>query len=478
MAREFKAVDRDQLMLLPPDLWDWLPQDHLVRLVLEVVDQLDLAAIEGVYQLGGVGREGFQPRMMTALLIYAYCHGVRSSRRIERACFTDVAFRVITAQQRPDFSTIAKFRKRHASALAELFGQVLAICGRAGLGRVGVVAIDGSKIAGQASPRKNYSAKRLRKLAAGILEEAAKIDEAEDAEFGLDRRGDELPEPLAPGSDRAERIRKGLARVQAEEEAAVAADVAVAEGKAARARRTAERERCYHERRREGKRSRADRRPVDDQIKVQRADARVRAAEDEVRQARAGQGPRARNADPRVNVTDPDSQVMFVRGKGYLQGYNAQLAVSDDHLILATDISTDTNDMRLFPGMLDRVVDSVATHLNDAEIGTVLADAGYCTHEALTHPGPDRLIATGRTPDQPSQTGKDPAIAAMAKRLADGSPDRRTYARRQATVEPVIGQLKDRIGLRRFSRRGREAAKHELAFAALAFNLHRLALTR
>jgi hypothetical protein len=416
--------------------------------------------------------------MMTALLIYAYCQGVQSSRRVERACLTDVAFRVITAQQRPDFSTIAKFRKRHASALADLFGQVLAICGRAGLGRVGVVAIDGSKIAGRASPRKNYSAKRLGKLAAGIIAEADKVDEAEDAEFGSDRCGDELPESLAPGSDRAERIRQGLARVQAEEDAAVAADIAVAERKAAQARRTAERERRYQERRREGKRSRADRRPVDDQIKVQRADARVKATEEEVRQARAGHGPRAQKADPRVNLTDPESRVMFVRGKGYLQGYNAQLAVSDDHLILATDISTDTNDMQLFPGMLDQTVASVATHLGAAEIGIVLADAGYSTHEALTHPGPDRLIATGRVPDQPSQTGKDPAMAAMAKRLADGSPDRRTYARRQATVEPVIGQLKDGIGLRRFSRRGKEAAKHELAFAALAFNLHRLALTR
>ena len=475
MAGEFKAVDRDQPMLLPPDLQDWLPEDHLARLVVAVVEQLDLTVIEARFARGGVGREAFSPRMLTALLIYAYCQGVRSSRQIERCCVTDVAFRVIAAQQRPDHTTVARFRRRHAAALADLFGQVLAICGRAGLGRVGIVAVDGTKIAGQASPQKNYTEKTLRKLAAGILDEAAATDAAEDAEFGPDRSGDELPRDLRPGPDRAARIRQALAQVEAEKAAAVAEDTAVAERKLARARRSAAGERGYLTRRREGRRPRPDRMPLEEQARVRRADARVAVTEHELAQAKAGQGRRAQKAKPVANISDPDSHIMFVRGKGYLQGYNAQLAVSDDHLILATDISTDTNDMLLFPGMLDQTMANIAAHLDGAEIGVMLADAGYCTHEALTWPGPDRLIATGHQPDQPAQTGKDPAIAAMAKRLAEGSPDRAIYKRRQATVEPVIGQLKDRVGLRRFARRGKQAAAHELALAALAYNIRRLA---
>ena len=336
-------------MLLPPDLRDWLPEDHLARLVLEVVEQLDLTAIEASFVRGGVGREAFDPGLLTALLIYGYCQGVGSSRQIERACVTDVAFRVIAAQQQPDHTTVARFRQRHAAALADLFGQVLAMCGRVGLGRVGIVAIDGTKIAGQASPRKNYTENTLRRLAADIIDDAAAIDAAEDAEFGSERSGDELPQDLRPGPDRAARIRHALAEVEAEKAAAAAEDTAVAEPKLGRARRAAARERDVQLRRREGRRPRVDRMRLDEQVKVRRADARVAATEQELAQAKDGQGPRARTARPVRNISDPDSHVMFVRGKGYLQGYNGQLAVSDDHLIVATGISTNSNDMLLFP---------------------------------------------------------------------------------------------------------------------------------
>jgi transposase len=478
MALGFKVVEREQPMLLPPDLQDWLPADHLARLVLEVVDQLDLSAIESRFQLGGVGREAFHPRLLTGLLIYAYCVGVRSSRQMERLCATDVAFRVISAQQHPDHTTLARFRQRHAAALADLFGQVLAICGRAGMGRVGIVAIDGTKIAGQASPRKNYSESTLRKMAAdvaaGVVADAERTDAAEDAEFGPDRSGDELPEELRPGRDRKARIRQALAQVEAEKVAAAAADVAAAERKVATARRGAQRERRDQTRQRAGRRERADRAPIEEHLKVRRADARVATMEADLARARSGEGRRAKATQPTANISDPESHIMFVRGKGFLQGYNAQLAVSDDHLIVATGISADTSDMRLFSTMLDHAVTNTATHLGGT-IGVAVADAGYCSREALLHPGPDRLIATGRKPDQPAGTGKDPAIAAMAARLADDSSDRAIYRRRQATVEPVIGHLKDRLGLRRFMRRGKQAAGHELAFAALAHNILRLA---
>jgi transposase len=318
VAREFKAVDRDMPMLLPPDLREWLPEGHLSYLVLEVVEQLDLSAIICFYRRGGAGREAFDPAMLTALLIYAYAQGVRSSRQIERDCVTDVAMRMVAAQQRPDHTTLARFRQRHAAALADLFGQVLGLCGRAGMGRVGIVAVDGTKIAGQASPRKNYDEQRLRKMAAEIVEEAEATDAAEDAAFGPDRSGEELPDGLRPGPDRAARLRQALLQVEAEKAAAQAADEAAAEKKVARARRTADRERQNRQRQQATKRARANRRPVDQHAKVQRADARVAAAEEELAQARAGQGRRARTTKPRANISDPDSHLMFVRGKGYL----------------------------------------------------------------------------------------------------------------------------------------------------------------
>ncbi len=476
MAREFRAVDRETPMLLPPDLREWLPEDHLAYLVLGLVDQFDLSAVIKAYPRGGAGREAFDPAMLTGLLIYAYSQGLRSSRQIERGCVTDVAMRMLAAQQRPDHTTIARFRKRHAVALADLLGQVLQICHRAGMGRVGVVAVDGSKIAGQASPRKNYTEEKLRKMAADIVDEAAATDEAEDAEHGPDRSGDELPETLRPGADRAARIRRALRQVEEEKDAARAEDVLAAERKTERARRAAVRERRDAEQHRQGRKVRADRGPVEDYVKVRRADAQLAKQEAEEAQARAGQGLRAHRCKPTANVSDPDSHLMFVRGKGFLQGFNAQLVVTDDHLILATDVCTDTNDTRQYTGMVDQAVANAAAHLDGATIGTVLADAGYCTQEALTAPGPDRLIATGRKPDVPSQSGRAPAIAAMAERLAPDTPDRARYQRRQATVEPVIGHLKDRIGLRRFIRRGLAAARHELAFAAAVHNIRRLAV--
>lgn len=475
MAREFRVVERDQVMLLPPDLRDWLPPDHLAWLVLDVVDQLDLSVIESTFRRGGTGREAFDPGLLTALLVYGYCQGVRSSRQIERACVTDVAFRVVAAQQRPDHTTIARFRARHAAALADLFGQVLTLCQQAGLGQVGVVAVDGTKIAGQASPRKNYTEKTLRRLAEDILDDAAATDAAEDATEGPDRRGDELPDTLRPGADRAARIRQALRRVEEQKAQARAGDVAAGEQRLARARRTAQRHRDDIVRRPRMTGQRRPRLAAEDQARVKRADARVAVLTEELAQARAGNGRRAQTAAPTANVSDPDTQIMFVRGKGYLQGYNAQVAVSDDYLIVATEVTAETSDLRCFVPMMQLAVANVAAHLPSRQIETVLADAGYCTIDALTADGPDRLIATGRKPDRPAQTGKTPPIAAMAQRLAEGSRDRVTYQRRQATVEPVIGQLKDRIGLRRFARRGLQAAKHELALAATAHNIHRLA---
>lgn len=214
MAFDFVPVDRGQQFLMPPSLAEWLPADHEAWFVIDLVDGLDLAELEGSYRLGAQGRAPMSPAMLLALLIYAYTRGVESSRAIERACCEDVAFRVICANQAPDHTTIARFRQRHEASIKSLFAQVLGLCGRAGLVRVGVVAVDGTRMAANASLGANRDVERLREIASGIVDRAGEIDAAEDEEFG-DRRGDELPEDLADPERRRQRIAELLAELDA-----------------------------------------------------------------------------------------------------------------------------------------------------------------------------------------------------------------------------------------------------------------------
>ena len=210
MAHGFKRVDRDQAFLLPPDLRDWLPEQHLARFVVSVVDELDLTEVRAGYRLGGRGRQAYDPAMLTALLLYGYAIGVRSSRRLERACVEDIACRFIAANQHPDHVTIARFRSRHAEALAGLFTQVLALAVQAGLVDATVVAIDSTKIAADASMDRNVTLDRLEELARRVLEEAEAVDAEEDARYGPERRGDELRPGWEPGPGQREKIRQAL----------------------------------------------------------------------------------------------------------------------------------------------------------------------------------------------------------------------------------------------------------------------------
>jgi transposase len=218
VAKDFEYPDRDQVFLLPPDMREWLPAGHLVWMVIDTVAALDLRAFRGRAKLGGAGRAPLDPAMLLALLIYAYAHGQRSSRQIERLCQTDIAFKVICGNRAPDHTVIARFRARNDAAFAEVFAQVLMMCAKAGLGRFGTVAIDGTKIAANASKHATRSEDSLRVEAARILAEAAAVDAAEDAEFG-DARGDELPPELADPTTRAARIKEALAQIEAEKAA-------------------------------------------------------------------------------------------------------------------------------------------------------------------------------------------------------------------------------------------------------------------
>lgn len=500
MAKGFRPVDRDQVFLLPPDMRDWLDRDHLVWFVLDAVAGLDLSGFVARRRLGGAGRAAYHPQMMVGLLIYAYAVGQRSSRQIERSCHVDVAFRIACAQDVPDHATIARFRAEHERALAGLFEQILAMCARAGMGRLGTVALDGTKIAANASRAANRGESTLRKLVEDILAEAAATDAAEDEQFG-DRRGDELPPELADPSGRAARIKKMLDDIAAEREAKLT-DNERARAAAERVRTRGEALQVAREQVEQAHRDHADRLatahaagrrglpggkpvPVEKHLRVRRAKASLAKAQAALAKHATPPAPGSPREAKR-NLTDPHSRIMPTR-HGWIQGYNGQLVVSADYLIVAAALSNEATDVGRYQPMINAACENVAA-VNAAtgagwDIGCVLADAGYASTDNLTAPGPDRLIALGKRRDldhatRTSPTAGDPPQDATARARMDHrlrTPDGAAhYKRRGAIVEPVNAHLKDRRGLRRFSRRGLPAAASEFRFAAAVTNLLRL----
>jgi transposase len=505
MALGYRPVNRDQMMLLPPDLRDWLPPRHFVWFLLAVLDELDVNGFEAGRRLGSVGREGYHPRMLLGLLIYGYAHGQRSSRRIEELCSTDVAFRVICAQDAPDHTTIARFRQANDQAIAALFVRVLELAGEAGLGRVGVVAVDGTRIAANASWEANRRRSWLRKQVEEAMAEAERVDAEEDALFGLDANGGEVDECWADPGTRAGRIKAALARTeQLVEQQSAAQDARVGswQDRVDRAARrhgqeraaAGERHRAYQKQQAAAERGDGPKpghrpAPPPDQAgttrkaaaQLDRLQARRNAAAAALAAARAAR-------DPVANLTDPDSGWMPT-GKGWIQGYNTQLAVSQDQIVLGVKVTNATVDVDQFEPMLAAAARG-AEALNRGRartgaaaetIGQVLADAGYFSEHNLIMPGPDRLIAPAnrRRLEEAAHCpwadaeGEEPSAdprAAMRARLRD--PDAiAAYRRRGVIVEPVNGHLKDRHGLRQYARRGQAAAQAETELAATTANL-------
>ncbi|MGO8961749.1 MAG: transposase [Streptosporangiaceae bacterium] len=520
MAKRYRPVPRDQPFLLPPDMRDWLPTGHPVWLVIEVVDRhLDTSAVHATRRAGGAGAAGYDPDMLTALLVWAYANRVTSSRRIEALCRTDIAFKVICAGQVPDHVTIARFRAGLGPAAAALFDQVLVLCARLGMGRLGLVALDGMKIAASASLAANRTEDGLRKLAAQLAAEHAATDAAEDALFGPGVRGDEVPAELADPRIRRERITAALAELQAEQDAArqardqqasarleavasgratgrhpAAADVAAAQLRldqvtAAQQARLDD----WHARNAatiaatgKGLRGRVPVPPAD-HVDVRRAAARLdRALARKAARDAARKGP-----GPVRNLTDPHSRLMPVRG-GFLQGYNTQNVTSSDGLIIATRLTTDPVDTPWFEPMLHAAQDAaarIAAHRPPAsgdsdsdggQIGLLLADAGYLSEHNLTIDGPDRLIATGKhrniektAAGQPARGGWNragPATTAMAARLAtaDGIT---AYRHRGHIGERPHGHIKHNMGFRQLSVRGIPRVTAEWNLACTVANL-------
>jgi transposase len=529
MARSYRPVVRDQPFLLPPDMREWLPADHLVWFVLEIVDRLDRSAFHARHPNAGVGRAAYDPDMLLGLLIYAYCNGVRSSRQIERLCWSDVAFRVLCAQDVPDHATIARFRASCQEAFAGLFVQVLLVAGKAGLARFGTVAIDGTKIAANASVQANRDRDWLAAQVTAMLAEADQADAAEDARHEHDgRSGGGMPPGLADPTRRSARIAAAAAEVQAQTEARARASSERARSAADRMRRAQAGEpvvgriprgphrlaeaRAHLAREITRQQAKLDRRaaviaagkrpmgpapvPVDKHPYVVRARRAVDAALAAHKGATAPPPAAARPAKPApkivANTSDPQSRLMPTR-RGFVQGYNAQVAVTADQMIAAVTISQSPNDMACLVPMMRAAQDAAArlhavTGSPDHTVGTVLADAGYASDANLAAAGPERLIALGKGRDQAKAarahpaTGSPPPSAPASPRelmrhrlrTPEGSE---LYKRRGATVEPGIGNLKKIID--RFSRRGLDAATSELHLAAAAFNLlkiHRAAL--
>ncbi len=441
MAYNFLRAERDQPFLLPPDLRDWLPQDHLAWFLLDVVDQLDLALFYLAHRDDGHGHPAYDPKTLLGVLLYAYCLGVRSSRQIERRLHEDIAFRVLAANQAPDHVTIARFRVRHEQALAGFLVESLRLCVAAGMVKVGVVALDGTKLAGNAADKANRTLDRLEREVAEILRQAAEADQHEDRLFG-DARGDELPQALASKAGRLARLRQAKARLEAEA--------------AERARRFAE-----------------------------RAAASTAAAQAKGKPPPTLK-PRARDEAPNpkatANVTDPESRLLHTR-RGRVQGYNAQAVTTLEQVIVAAELTQDANDFQQLQPMLEATAATLAAAGIAERPGRLAADSGYWSIANLTEiPDVPQLLipppkhgrhGKPRKDGKPSASKSDELRAAMKRKLTSDD-GKACYAKRKETVEPVFGQIKDGRGARRFMRRGLRACEAEWKLLCGTHNLLKL----
>jgi transposase len=442
----FHPLNRDQMFLLPISIKDWLPGDDLAWFVLDAVGQMDLAQFYARYRVDGKGGAAYEPSMMVALLLYAYCVGERSSRRIEQLCERDVAFRIIAANQMPDHVTIARFRREHIEALSGLFLDVLRLCKEAGLAKVGVLAIDGTKVKANASLDANRTHEGLTKEIARILDEAEKVDAEEDRRCGADRRGDELPPELRNREGRLVRLKEAKARLEKE-----AADKAAAK---------------------------------------ERHIAKLEAEAAERGEKKRGRKPTPPDPTPdkdaKANVTDPESRIMKTRS-GYVQGYNAQAVVNQDQIIIACAVTQEANDVRQLHPMLDRTQANLAAVGVTSAIGVLLADAGYWSEQNMLETDdadPELLIATNKDWKQreaarkaPPPRGRFPksmnARERMERKLLT-KRGRALYKLRGQTVEPVFGQAKDIRDCDTFLMRGLPLADGEWNLVCTSHNLLKL----
>ena len=439
MSKEFRPWKIDEAQLLPPSVQDYVPKDHLSRLIVALVrEELDLSAIAGSYT-SGLGQPPFDPRMMTALLLHGYASGIYSSRRIAKAAVERADFMMIVAGDPPDFRTISEFRRRHLKALAALFVQVLKLAETAGLVKLGHVALDGTKIKANASKHKAMSYARMKKREAELKGEVARwlkaaeaADAQEDKLYGS-KRGDEMPDWVADKEKRLEKIRQARAALEAEAKAA-------AEEKMRR------REQAEEERKAQGRK-------------------------------KNGKTPAPPKAEPdgkaQRNFTDPESRILKTKD-GFIQGYNAQAAVdAEAQIIVAHGLTPSTSDQDQFAPLLDGIEDNLGRKPKEAS-----ADAGYCSEKNLAAAkarGVKPYVATGRAkrPAKGKKNIKNPLTKAMRDTLKRAGR-RSRYRLRKYVVEPVFGQIKQARGFRQFLLRGVDKVTAEWALICTAHNLTKL----
>jgi len=465
MPQNFLSCDREQVLLMPPSLREWLPEEHFAWFVLDAVAEMDLSAFYASYRSDGHGRAAHDPAMMVALLLYAYAKGQRSSRGIERECVEDIAYRVIAANQRPDHTTIARFRQRHETALAGLFGDVLGLCAQAGLATVGVIAIDGTKLYANAS---RDATRDYEQIAREILEQADQIDREEDERFG-DSRGDELPPALSTRQGRRGWLREAKHRLEEQ-----------------RAQQAQPIPKSRPERLRESKRRLEEDLAVERQANLDYEAYRARGVDKTGRGLGAPPKPYEPPATPegKINVTDPDSQL--VKGmRGWIQGYNAQAAVNEQQIVLSAEVTIASPDF----GQLEPVLTAAQSELKAAGITdtptVLLADAGYWHQdqmENIVSRGTQVLIPPDSSKRKGTRPGWDGGLYAFMRGVLEGETGRTLYRKRQGMIEPVFGHTKFNRRMDRFQRRGRSACKSEWRLITATHNLmklhsHRQALT-
>ncbi|MFO7966650.1 MAG: IS1182 family transposase [Archaeoglobaceae archaeon] len=447
MSKTYRSYEQSQNYLLPPDIRDWLPDDHLAVYINNLVEELDLSKIYGFYESEGRGYPPYHPAMMVKVLLYAYCIGTISSRKINKSLYDDVAFRYLSANNFPDFRTICAFRKRHLDVLEDLFLQVLKLCEEAGLVKLGAVSLDGSKVKGNASlsKSKKYGTlckkeEELEKKVKELLEQAERTDEEEDELYG-DRRGDELPEGFRSKKEQLERIKEAKRQLEEEQR----------KEQEEYQKKLKERE----EKENEGKKLRG-RKPKEPDKKKNK-----------------------NKKDKKRNTTDPDSRVMKTRN-GFLQGYNAQVVVdADTQVIVATDLVQDENDKHQ-QCMLYRVEQNLGRRPDKG-----LMDNGYWDEERLKkleESGIELYVATEggkegwkKLKEGKAPRGRIPKNATYKERMERKlltKKGKKIYEKRRSSVEPVIGQIKNRIV--KLLLRGLKKAKGEWNLIATSHNILKL----
>lgn len=457
MGQNFIGCDREQSFLLPPDVREWLPENHFAWFVIDMVERMDLSAFYSVYRADGHGRAAFDPAMVVSVLLYAYARGTRSSRAIERACEEDVAYRVIAANEVPDHTTLARFRQRHQDALSGVFGEVLELCSKAGLVDVSVIAVDGTKLHANAS---EHATCDYEQIARDVLAEADAVDDDEDAVY-RERRGDELPEPLATGAGRAKWLMEAKRQLE-------------------------------HRRAREARpipgsrpaRLRDAKRRLEEELQTEvDANAAYEAyrARGVMRDGRKMGGPPKPYAPPgvpqgKVNVTDPDSRNVKT-ARGWVQGYNAQAVTTKGQIVIAAELTNSSADF----GQIGPMIDAARRELTAASVDevpqTVLADAGYWHQvqmQALAADGLQVLVPPDAKKRKGTRPGWDGGLYTFMRRALSTPVGAELYAKRNPMIEPVFGQTKFNRKIDRFQRRGRAACRSEWRLIMATHNLLKL----